>query len=635
MLSGNFPRSKKPLSVVLLLSSIASPYILAETPDETLRIEVTERVPDALSNVLKIQPSQPLFSDTSFSNDSLATALSDAPAINLNGQGGLFQTISIRGFARWRISTQVEGIPIYTDRRAGTAVEFLPPDMIGQASLITGAASTQLGSGAIGGGINLRLATPHHSSLNVEYGLRSDYREVALQGTDDTQSWSWLFDYRHANNSTDARHSLITDQFEQQAFALRRTDHSAVVKDTFLLYSTSNNVAKASADNPLTRSTLYPNNNHLLGKAVLDWHNATLFFHDAALNTIVTRPGKRVNAIKNQALTVGGQLNDSFNFSDWQMLWHAGIDGRLDVKAQEQESDSNNAPVFAKTNLHADQWESHIAADFSREVNAGALVAGTRLAHMYQHNKLTSQSQTDTNVSAFVGYKHMVNQHWNMSAYVSDGFRVPSLTERFYYGSTPRGTTEGVADLQTEQARNAEASLVYQTPESGMSFTLFTQHIDNYIERVDISDELRRYQNLDTARINGINYQASHSFDWARLHWLLRVGGQWLSGKDEHRHPLADIAPAQHRLSLTWYGNQSQMFIALTHRQSSNERVAGEQLTPSVDVLDAGYQYRVNDNLELSINLTNLTNAYYVTSRDDLAPFAKGRDVSVSVTAYL
>ncbi|MDC8831074.1 TonB-dependent receptor plug domain-containing protein [Alteromonas gilva] len=634
-MSGSHHELQLLLRVVALLGVMVSPVLFAQSPDETLRIKVTERAPDALSNVLKIQPSQQIFTETSFSNNSLATLLSDAPAINLNGQGGLFQTISIRGYSRWRMSTQVEGIPIHTDRRAGTAVEFLPPDMVGRASLITGAASTQLGSGAIGGGINFALATPRQSTLDVNYGLRNDYREVAFYGTDDSQSWSWLFNHRHANNSTDANRHPITDQFEQQAFALRKTDHHGTVKDALILYSTSNNIAKASADDPQTRTTLYPNNDHLLGKVEFNWHNATLYVHDAALTTVVSRPGKRVNYIQNEARTLGAQLNDAMPLGDWLLLWRAGVDGRLDVNVQEQERDNNNALVFARANLRADQWESFVAADISKQITTGTLAAGARLAHMYQRDKLSGHTQSDHNLSAFIGYKHAITEQWYASAYVSNGFRVPSLTERFYNGSTPRGTTEGATDLRTERARNAEGSLIYETPDSTVSFTVFSQHINNYIERVTVNDELRRYQNLGAARIDGINYQASHSIDWARSHWQLRVGGQWLSGKDNNGQAIADIAPAQHRMSLTWFGSQSQAFIALTHRQSSHDKVPGEQPTTSIDVVDAGYQYRINDSLEMSLNLTNLTNANYVTSRDDLAPFATGRDMTLSITAYL
>ena len=72
-------------------------------------------------------------------------------------------------------------------------------------------------------------------------------------------------------------------------------------------------------------------------------------------------------------------------------------------------------------------------------------------------------------------------------------------------------------------------------------------------------------------------------------------------------------------------------YIAITHRQASSEQVSGELPTSSVTTIDAGYHYEASEQLTLSLNIHNLTNRTYVTSRDDLAPFAKGRDVQLSV----
>lgn len=609
------------------------------------RIEITASVPEYQESLSQVLPLQQVVDDTSFSADSLASLLSQAPAINLNGQGGLLQTINIRGFSRWRIQTLVEGIPIYTERRAGTSVEFLPPAFIGQAWLTQGAASTQLGSGAIGGGLDLSLAIPEQTHIRLGYGDNQDYRDVLAQGNlqsqDANQTLSWQLNHRHANNSRDGgaqgvRSNLIQDGFEHNSLALRYSSKNSLLQESFLFHSEANNIAKASSDLPQDRLTVYPSNSHTLGKILLDWHNTAIYFHDAKLTTVIDRPGERQNFLQNDSLDWGIQLHDQLQLHDLDIHWRAGIDVRSGVKAYERETDNSDAVNFARNNLDAQQWEAFVAADVSHDLQNGTLIGGSRLAWQYQQDNVSEHSENDTNLSAFVGYAHRFNSEWQLSAYVSNAYRVPSLTERYFNGSTPRGATLGDAELDTETALNIETSLLWHSDNVSGSVSVFRQDIDNYIERLTINDELRQYRNLDNAQIEGINYQFEYQFDaalfgWGAPGWRLNAGGQWLQGEDQAGNPVADIPPHQHRVSLSAYNDDTQGFIAITHRQSSDEIVPGELPTDKVTTLDAGFTRQLNSNTEISVNVTNLTDQHYVTSRDDLAPFARGRDVHLSV----
>ena len=609
------------------------------------RIEVTAEPPGYQQALSTILPQQQVLDETSFSSDSLATLLNQAPGINLNGQGGLLQTINIRGFARWRIQTLVEGIPIYTERRAGTAVEFIPPNFVSQAFITPGAASTQLGSGAIGGGIDLQLWIPEESLLQFTYGHNQDHRDVLYQGLsqpdDPDNSVSWQVNHRHGNHSSDANNKIIFDGFEQNSISLRKRSESELVEEILVLHSSANNVAKASADLPEERFTLYPNNTHTLAKVSIDWHNSFIYVHDSKIDTHIDRPGKRVNQIHNEALGLGAQASDQFQWQNWQWQWRTAIDARTGVRAFETEIqmdnnlDTDEHVSFARLNLDAEQWEASVALDANRTTDKGSWAAGTRVAHIKQKDSLSHRSEADTNFSGFIGYAHGLNQHWQLAGYLSSAYRVPSLTERFFNGSTPRGTVLGDASLDTEIARNIEANLSYEEKHTSASIALFVQKIDNYIERLRISSELRQYRNLDEARIQGINYQWQTQFSGDDVDWKINVGGQWLWGEDQNNNPVADITPAQHRLSLSFFGEQNNGFVAITHRQASDEVVNDELTTPGITIIDAGYQWHINEQLKLSLNLNNLTDKLYVTSRDDLAPFARGRDAQLSITMLL
>ena len=71
-------------------------------------------------------------------NNTMADWLTHTPSFSLNGQGGLYQSYSLRGMSRWRVKTYVNDIPIMTDRRAGNSASFLDPAIMSTASIITG-----------------------------------------------------------------------------------------------------------------------------------------------------------------------------------------------------------------------------------------------------------------------------------------------------------------------------------------------------------------------------------------------------------------------------------------------------------------------------------------------------------------
>ncbi len=604
---------------------------LAEEQQDLLKVEVTARQPHHLISLSDIIPQQQLLNDTSFSTDNIASLLANSPAVSSNGQGGLFQSINIRGFSRWRINTQIEGIPIYTERRAGSAAEFLPPAFVSDAYLTAGAASTQLGSGAIGGGIDLMLQAPQQNSLQLNHGVSNDYREILMMGANKSKSLGWMANHRHANNNKDANNRPIQDRFEQHSLALRITASNEMLQEGLLVLSAANNIAKANADDPTERFTLYPKNNHLLGKLQFNWHNAMVYFHQTQLDTSVIRPEERINQLSNKALSWGVHLHNSVGHEDWPLFWRLGLDVRSGVKATESETNYQGIQHFLLTNLNAAQWEAYVAAETQKQISTGLLVTGIRLAHQSQKDTGEKHSAHEQNISAFVGYRLELANYWHLAAYLSNAYRVPSLTERYYDGTTPRGTVSGDTELNPESAVNQEINLAYDNNSFSWAISLFRQQIDDYIERITVNSELRQYQNLQQAHIQGVSYQSQYSFDWSDFHWQMRMAGQWLHGEDNNHQAIADIVPARHRLSLSLFGEDWQSFIAVTHRQASNHEVPGELPTKSVTTLELGYNLNASDNLALSVNVSNLSNAQYVVSRDDLAPFAKGRDLILSL----
>ena len=116
--------------------------------------------------------------DYSLSNDgSFADIVEQTPGVSLNGQGGQFQTYSLRGYSRGRIRTEIDGVAILTDRRAGNSIAFLPSVFVERTNVYLGSAASLYGSGAMGGVVSIE--TRRHSKVPFQ----SDWEARVLSET--------------------------------------------------------------------------------------------------------------------------------------------------------------------------------------------------------------------------------------------------------------------------------------------------------------------------------------------------------------------------------------------------------------------------------------------------------------------
>ena len=99
-------------------------------------------------------------------NRTIGDWLATDPSLSLNGQGGLLQSFSVRGMSRYRIRTEIDGVPIITDRAAGNSASFLPPTLVRAVSAQMGGSSSLFGSDAMGGVVSVQ--TREFAQLNFE-----------------------------------------------------------------------------------------------------------------------------------------------------------------------------------------------------------------------------------------------------------------------------------------------------------------------------------------------------------------------------------------------------------------------------------------------------------------------------------
>lgn len=590
------------------------------------RINVTTQQTNQFLRLEDISSTLTLNNTQSAPAKHVADFLTQLPEVSLSGQGGQFQVVSIRGFSRWRLTTQVEGIPIFSDRRAGTSAEFLAPEFISHANVATGAASTFTGSGAIGGGINLVLQQPNVRSVSTSLSAINSGRSLTY--LDHKGRHQWALSTRTESNGEDADGTLLFDQFEQHSGFWRGQYESGPLKESFILFSEGNNIGKSTSDFPNSRVTLYPTNDHWLGKFSFDLlaGELDLYWHKSRLDTEIERVNSRQNIIRNDAFDYGLNYRQNYFLHDWQGQWKLDINGRADVSAQEREQSANNQVIFDRTILDGDQIELGLGTDVGNTFGRLNLAVGSRFAWLQQNNLDTRR--TDLNLSGFVGTQYELAPNWAVSTYLSSAYRTPNLTERFFDGQTPRGQTLGDPNLSTERATNYQAGIHYNTGHVTGRVTAFYQQINNYIERLEIDDRLLLYRNLDRAKIKGTSYQLTWLINHTELNW----SGQWLDGEDNAGNSIADITPNEHRFKVQQSFNHANVFVETIYRQSKSDVSSSEQPLPSVVLINAGLNVRVSNKWNVSLNLTNLTNKRYLTTTDDRAPFATKRDLMLKTT---
>lgn len=618
-----------------------------------------------------------IFPQYEFDKSSLVAPLNtndvllQSPSVSLNGQGGQIQSISIRGYSRWRIQTLLDGVPIVSDRRAGSSIGFVPPDFIASATVLPGAASTYLGSGAIGGAVNLHfgeIQTPH---LRVGYSSNQQMKALSYAGStrhaDNSNSLTeesktdWNISYRSADNGEDANGNSLLDQFEQTGLFLRHRPEDSVIKEAWTLYSDNNDIGKSSSDFPESRITTYPDNTHWLGKIAFESHLFTgnVWWHKSSLDTSVLRPESRINDSENKAFDYGFNISTDTHLKDWDLNWQLQVTGRDGVVADEREFTltlkesalpDTTPPSFIINafepelayevrTLDASEITSAAVADASRQWQSLSLALGARVDWQRQSDDSgantfqSSTAKTNINLSGYLGANYQLSQHWAAGMYVSSAFRNPSLTERFFAGETPRGTVSGSLKLETEQALNMQASVAYSSEQLQGSIEVFNQKIDNYIERIMVAEDVLQYSNLDSATIEGVSYQLS----WQSHNDALdaRLSGMWISGEDNLGNSIADIPANSQRLDLGVQWQAMRLFAVFAYRASKTDIADGERALDEVFTLDMGADWQLNERIQLQASWRNLTNQQYYTSADDKAAFAQGESVQLAITYLL
>ncbi len=568
-------------------------------------------------------------STSSGSSNAVLDALGAIPGIGVNGQGGLFQTYSIRGVAKHRVKTLVENVSILSDRRAGVSASFIDPSLIASVDVIRGPVSTYYGSGALGGAVNLLLG---HQQNRWNVGTTNN-------GSANSASINWIVNdqtlgasVREQANSNAANGIELNDGFQSLNGLYKTQGQFQDWRWSFLWLETkASDIGKSNLRYPDERITTYPEEKHRIVTLTATNQNDfswTFSLHPNELVTENIRVGSRTDTSFNESKDFNLSIKQSFP-DEWPLAFQLGADwfGRRNVNAYEiREAFVNSTTEYLSI---IDNGSVDDLGFFVSGVHQNTLFnlhLGARLN--WQSMSVREYAQVnDFALSGFFGFEKPFNEKHSLNLNLASGFRFPSLSERFFSGTTARGEIIGVENLDSERSNNIDLSLDLNYAELSLSFGVFLTNVDHYIERITLESGANTYVNIEEAKISGVEASIRKSFEQTDL----SVQYTQYNGKSNSGGFLADIPASKLLADYRWRYNDWSLFLAWSHQRAKNKVGPGELASGSFNRIDANISYFITKELELSVSIDNLLDELYIASNDDLDTWATGQKLSIQL----
>ena len=570
-----------------------------------------------------------LLEEQSINPGSLVDVIERAPGIVRSGQNGLFQVFSIRGITGQRIQTRFAGVPIFTERRAGTGASFIDPWFMSQVSISRGPNSTYFGSGAIGGAVLIspRFSRGVEAELSYESGsiLRSQSFGMG------NANWSLGVSNRGAGLGETPGSDPLNSGFEQSSVLLQnRAELGELNINSLILSSRARDIGRSNSLFPVQQIGRSPSADHDLVNVAVEskkgWQGQ-IYGHDQRGESETREFDGRVNTVDSSSFDWGGRLQFPWSVQALSGQIGTALDFRDDVRADEIEQDFLGAGPRSQVNLSAEEQSVALFATGAINLLNHSFQFGLR--HNWFQQTAAGEFQRNENfTTGFVGWEWFVSDNWSVSAEAASAFRIPSLTERFFSGTTARGTTVGNSNLRAEQAPGLDLGAHWKHSASFVNTHVFQQSFRDYIERTIIDPQTRGFSNLNEGNIYGLEIDGEIGLP---DNFAASFNAHWIEGEDENGNTIADIPAAELGIGLNYRTARGQARLYWRHRFNKTDAALTEQAMDSANVVDLDYRYSLSEHSAISFYLRNALNDSYVISSDEISTLANRRSAGVKV----
>ena len=281
------------------------------------------------------------------------------------------------------------------------------------------------------------------------------------------------------------------------------------------------------------------------------------------------------------------------------------------------------------SSLDGEQESYSVFADGQWHWNKSTVQLGTRYSYIEQESDQFFDK--DSHWTGSLSVQHTFNPRATIYGQLASGFRFPELTEKFFNGSTGRGIVVGSPDLDPETSIGLEIGTEISFRELHGTISAYVTKIDDYIERVTITERLLSFRNVKNGKIHGVEVQ----FDYAiSPNWQMRAGGHWLDGEDDDGNNLQDMTPPLVFLALSRTSDQWLFDLDLRHRFASNRVHEDELPIERFSLVSASISLKINDKSSLKLWGENLLNDDFRLTSDNLSSKSAKRGIGLSFSWY-
>ena len=561
----------------------------------------------------------------------IADWLATAPGISLNGQGGLFQSYSLRGLSRSRIRTEIDGVPILTDRAAGNAVAFMPPFQVQSMAGVLGPVSALYGSEGMGGVISIAARWFAAPKIHASFQTNDVARSLSF-GTPLGVDTSLGLTLRRAADAEAANGAPLHSQYQQITMQLQhRRQWDDLTARVSALGSSGRDMGKSSRAYPEQQVFDYPRDDHNLLKFELERSQAWLwrvYHHSQDWQSRGTETDGVTAENHYLARTLGSLFYAASDLAGGK--GRVGLEwiGRRGVEIRYREWDAHGSANESNIPLDGQQDNAGLFVDQQWGRGRWQLGMGFRLDHINQSANGEDRSHTAPSVSFRLNGR--LSSHLSVFANAASGFRVPTLSELYYRGVTARGAIEGNAALDRERSRALEAGAVGVIDAFTVSANAYRTTIRDYIERYAVDAGRVSYQNLVEGAIEGyelkLDYRPSDE-------WRHSLSYQHQTGRDtQSGNPLADLNPPGWRYLGVLQNAAFVTTVDVMRRPTRSHFGPGEASLDAATVVNFSITWDVGDQWQWRLACLNCNDADFFGTADDLAPLQPGRTFSLGIT---
>ena len=485
-------------TVVTLLASFAASYTYAADTLNTINVTATRTAlttDETLAAVTVINQQE---IEASQSRD-LVELLDGLPGLSMSSNGGFGKNVSIRlrGTGSKNVLVLIDGIRAGSATLGTVAWQDLPLSHIGRIEVVRGPRSHLYGSDAVGGVIQIFTVKGQKGlQLNgdVGYGTHNttDTAASISGGNDNTR-----FSLRASHFNTDGFSALDNnnpdkDGYENNAISgnLSHQFNNGVQVKVSALRATGNNEydsAWGPADDYDSDIEQQVINSQLLYSPSDNW-DVTLMVGETR-----DRSTNYTNGV------FASTFNTKRRQASWQNDLMVGEEGvvtlGLDFLRDEVDGSSSYAVV--------ERDNTGIFGQYQNQFGDSSLTVGLR----YDDNESFGGHTTGN-----IAYGYDISNTLRFIASYGTAFNAPTFNDLYY--QDPWGSN-GNPDLQPEESKTFELGLVGESAIGRWDMRLFRTNIDDLIEWVEVAPWTYQPQNVNQARINGLEFGLSTTVaDW-------------------------------------------------------------------------------------------------------------------------